>query len=156
MLIHATKPLFAWDELEVSPTLGVIKDALRAIPDGQLLATLNQRRHNGCDTYPVSVLWGVLLLSIILRHTTTEACLEELKRNAPLRLLIGIESEDAVPNGWNMTRFLAVLGLPEQGGEAGVRVEAGEAAPVDRPVAADQGRGFAIADQAVIFNLAGQ
>jgi hypothetical protein len=113
MLIHATKPLFAWDELEVSPTLGVIKDALRVIPDGQLLATLNQRRHNGCDTYPVSVLWGVLLLSIILRHTTTEACLEELKRNAPLRLLIGIETEDAVPNGWNMTRFLAVLGLPE-------------------------------------------
>lgn len=110
MLIHATKPLFPWDELEVSPTLATIKDALAAIPDAQLLAALNQRRHNGCDTYPVSVLWGVLLLSIILRHTTTEACLEELRRNAPLRLLIGIESEDAVPNGWNMTRFLAVLG----------------------------------------------
>ena len=110
MLIHATKPLFPWDELEVSPTLGTIKEALRAIPDGQLLAALNERRHNGCDTYPVSVLWGVLLLSIILRHTTTEACLEELRRNAPLRLLIGIESEDAVPNGWNLTRFLAVLG----------------------------------------------
>jgi hypothetical protein len=113
MLIHATKPLFSWDELEVSPTLGAIKEALQAIPDGQLLATLNARRHNGCNTYPVSVLWGVLLLSIILRHTTIEACLEELKRNAPLRLLIGIEREDAVPNGWNMTRFLAVLGLPE-------------------------------------------
>jgi hypothetical protein len=113
MLIHATKPLFSWDELEVSPTLGAIKEALQAIPDGLLLAALNERRHNGCDKYPVSVLWGVLLLSIILRHTTIEACLEELKRNAPLRLLIGIETEDAVPNGWNMTRFLAVLGLPE-------------------------------------------
>ena len=110
MLIHATKPLFPWDELEVSPTLATIKDALQAIPDSQLLASLNQRRHKGCDTYPVSVLWGVLLLSIILRHTTTEACLEELRRNAPLRLLIGIQSEDAVPNGWNITRFLAVLG----------------------------------------------
>lgn len=110
MLIHATKPLFPWDELEVSPTLGTIKDALRAIPDAALLDALRQRRHNGCDTYPVSVLWGVLLLSILLRHTTTEACLEELRRNAPLRLLIGIESEDAVPNGWNITRFLAVLG----------------------------------------------
>lgn len=110
VLIQATKPLFPWDELEVSPTLATIKEALRAIPDSQLLAALNERRHNGCDTYPVSVLWGVLLLSIILRHTTTEACLEELRRNAPLRLLIGIESEDAVPNGWNITRFLAVLG----------------------------------------------
>lgn len=110
MLIHATNPLFPWDELEVSPTLATIKEALRAIPDGELLAALNERRHNGCDTYPVSVLWGVLLLSIILRHTTTEACLEELRRNAPLRLLIGIEREDGVPNGWNITRFLAVLG----------------------------------------------
>lgn len=110
MLIHATKPLFAWDELEVSPTLATIRDALRVIPDGKLLAALHQRRHNGCNTYPVSVLWGVLLLSILLRHITIEACLEELKRNAPLRLLIGIASEDAVPNGWNMTRFLAVLG----------------------------------------------
>jgi len=102
MLIRATKPLFPWDELEVSPTLAAIKEALRAIPDGELLAALKERRHNGCDTYPVSVLWGVLLLSIILRHITTEACLEELRRNAPLRLLIGIESEDAVPNGWNI------------------------------------------------------
>lgn len=110
MIIHATKPLFPWDELETSPTLATIREALQAIPDAPLLAALHQRRHNGCDTYSVSVLWGVLLLSILLRHTTTEACLEELRRNAPLRLLIGIESEDAVPNGWNLTRFLAVLG----------------------------------------------
>jgi hypothetical protein len=112
VLIHATKPLFAWDELQASPTLGTIRQALEAIPDGPLLAALQARRHNGCDKYPVRVLWGVLLLSILLRHTTTEACLEELKRNAPLRLLIGIEGEEAVPNGWNMTRFLAVLGQP--------------------------------------------
>ena len=110
MLIHATKPLFPWDELQTSPTLATIRQALQAIPDAALLDALRRRRHNGCDTYPVSVLWGVLLLSILLRHTTTEACLEELRRNAPLRLLVGIQSEDRVPNGWNLTRFLAVLG----------------------------------------------
>lgn len=110
MLVHATKPLFAWDELEVSPTLATIRQTLQAIPDAKLLDALRLRRHNGCDTYPVSVLWGVLLLSIILRHTTIQACLDELQRNAPLRLLIGVESEEAVPNGWNLTRFLAVLG----------------------------------------------
>jgi hypothetical protein len=112
MIVHATKPLFAWDELETSPTLATIRLALEAIPDAPLLAALQDRRHNGCDTYPVRVLWGVLLLAILLRHPTTEACLEELRRNAPLRLLVGIESEDAVPNGWNLTRFLAVLGRP--------------------------------------------
>lgn len=113
VIVHATKPLFAWDELESSPTLATIRQALEAIPDAPLLAALQARRHNGCDTYPVRVLWGVLLLAILLRHTTTEACLEELRRNASLRLLIGIESEHAVPNGWNLTRFLTVLGQPE-------------------------------------------
>jgi Transposase DDE domain/Transposase domain (DUF772) len=110
MRIHATKPLFPWDELECSPTLTTIRETLEAIPDAALLHALQKRRHNGCDTYPVSVLWGVLLLSITLRHTAITDCLEELRRNAPLRLLIGIESEDQVPNGWNLTRFLAVLG----------------------------------------------
>lgn len=110
MRVHATKPLFPWDELEVSPTLGTIREALEVIPDGPLLDALQKRRHNGCDKYPVRVLWGVLLLSIILRHTTIEACLAELRRNAPLRLLIEIEDETRVPNGWNMTRFLAVFG----------------------------------------------
>ncbi len=110
MIVHATKPLFPWDELEVSPSLATIRQALQTIPDAALLHALRQRRHNGCDTYPVSVLWGVLLLSIILRHDSIEACLGELQRNAPLRLLIGIESETAVPHGWNLTRFLAVLG----------------------------------------------
>lgn len=113
MRIHATKPLFPWDELETSPTLGTIREALEAIPDADLLHALRQRRHNGCDTYPVTVLWGVLLLSIMLRHTTVEATLEELRRNAALRLLIGIESEEQVPHGWNMTRFLATLGTPD-------------------------------------------
>jgi hypothetical protein len=113
MLVHATKPLFAWDELQGSPTLATIRLALEAVPDAPLLDALRQRRHRGCDKYPVAVLWGVVLLSILLRHATTEACLEELRRNAPLRLLVGIESEGAVPHGWNLTRFLAVLGQPE-------------------------------------------
>jgi hypothetical protein len=110
MQIHATKPLFPWDELETSPTLATIREILKAIPDAPLLHALQQRRHNGCDTYPVSVLWGVLLLAITLRHTTITDCLEELRRNAPLRLLIGIEAENQVPNGWNLTRFIEVLG----------------------------------------------
>jgi hypothetical protein len=113
VIVHVTKPLFAWDELESSPSLATLRQALEAIPDAPLLAALQARRHKGCDTYPVSVLWGVLLLAILLRHPTTEACLEELRRNAPLRLLVGVESEAAVPNGWNLTRFLTVLGQPE-------------------------------------------
>jgi hypothetical protein len=56
------------------------------------------------------VAWRVLVLSIALRHPTIEHCLAELRRNESLRKLIGLESEDAVPQKWNLSRFLDRLG----------------------------------------------
>src|SRR5206468_1960449 len=50
------------------------------------------------------------VLRIVLRHITTEAVLAELRRNEGLRRLIGIESEESVPNKWNISRFEDVLG----------------------------------------------
>jgi hypothetical protein len=110
MKIAITKPLFAWDALEDSPSLNSIRILLEAIPDHALLESLREARGKGRDDYPIEVLWGTLLLAIALRHASTEACLDELKRNPALRLLIGIEAEDAVPDADNMSRFLAKLG----------------------------------------------
>src|ERR1700749_1072742 len=105
MIIHAAKPLFAWDCLEDNPSLQTIKDLLAALPDGKLLRSLRAARGKGRNEYPVTALWGVVVLRVALRHTTTEAALGELRRNAGLRCLIGIEAEDRVPNPWNMSRF---------------------------------------------------
>jgi hypothetical protein len=110
MIIHAAKPLFAWDCLEDSPSLQTIRDLLAALPDGKLLNSLRAARGKGRDDYPVHVLWGVVVLRVALRHTTTEAVLAELRRNQGLRRVIGIESERGVPNKWNMSRFEDVLG----------------------------------------------
>lgn len=110
MKIAVTKPLFAWDALEDSPSLQSIRILLEAIPDQALLESLRDARGKGRDDYPVEVLWGTLLLAIALRHVSTDACLEELKRNPALRLLIGIDHEDTVPDSDNMSRFLAKLG----------------------------------------------
>jgi hypothetical protein len=110
MRIAITKPLFAWDALEDSPSLKSIRILLEAIPDQALLESLREARGKGRDDYPVEVLWGTLLLAIALRHVSTDACLEELKRNPALRLLIGIETEADVPDADNMSRFLAKLG----------------------------------------------
>ena len=104
------RPLFPWDELSDSPSLQAIRGLLASIPDERLLQLLAQRRHHGCDKYPVRVLWGCLLVAILLRYPSMEACLEELRRNAGLRLLIDIDREQDVPHGWNLSRFLAVLG----------------------------------------------
>ena len=110
MRVAVCQPLFAWDELEHSSSLAALRETLAAIPDGPLLEALRQRRHHGCDKYPVSILWGVLLLSIVLRHVHREDCLAELRRNAGLRVLLGIDHEAHVPHGWNLSRFLDVLG----------------------------------------------
>jgi hypothetical protein len=110
MKIQIQKPLFAWDCLEDHPALATIKQLLETIPDGKLLEGLKAARGKGRDDYPVRVLWGVVLLTIALRHTGFEACLGELRRNPALAKLIGIRSISDVPRGWNISRFLDVLG----------------------------------------------
>lgn len=110
MKVAITKPLFAWDALEDSPSLQSLRVLLEAIPDGALLESLHQARGRGRDDFPIAALWGTLLLAIMLRHISINACLEDLTRNAALRLLIGIESEDKVPGPDNISRFLATLG----------------------------------------------
>ncbi|MBV8076033.1 MAG: transposase, partial [Planctomycetaceae bacterium] len=67
-------------------------------------------RGKGRDDYPVARLWRVLLLTIALRHTSVNACLAELHRNPALCRLLGLGDEQQVPNGWNVSRFLDVLG----------------------------------------------
>jgi hypothetical protein len=110
MIIHEAKPLFAWDCLEDSPSLHTLRDLLAALPDAKLLNSLRAARGKGRDDYPVTVLWGVIVLRVALRHQTTEAVLEELRRNEGLRRLIGIASEAGVPRKWNMSRFEDGLG----------------------------------------------
>jgi hypothetical protein len=110
MRIATTQALFAWDALDDSPSLATLRELLASIPDAKLIESLRQRRGHGRDDYPVTVLWGVVVLTIALRHPTLEACLAELNRNRALRELIGIESEAGVPKKWNLSRFQDVLG----------------------------------------------
>jgi hypothetical protein len=117
MHIAVTKPLFAWDCLEDSPSLATVKAFLAAVPDARLLEMLRCYRGRGRDDYPVHVLWGVLLLRIALRHGSIEATLGDLNRNEALRRLIGIEQEKHVPKSWNVSRFLDVLGQEPHLGE---------------------------------------
>jgi hypothetical protein len=102
--------LFAWEALDDSPSLALIRRFLAAVPDAALLASLRRARGKGRDDYPVEVLWGVVLLTGLLRHCSIEATLAELGRNEGLRQVLGIESAAGVPRGYNVSRFLTVLG----------------------------------------------
>ena len=110
MVIAAAKPLFAWDELEDSPSLRTVRQLLETLPDAKLLDSLRHARGKGRNDYPVHVLWGVIVLRVVLRHLTTEAVLADLRRNAGLRALIGIVAEADVPKPWNISRFEDTLG----------------------------------------------
>lgn len=108
--IAMTRALFAWDCLEDSPSLGTVREFLGSVPDGKLLESLRSWRGRGRDDYPVGVLWGTVLLTIVLRHPSIESCLGEFCRNRGLRELVGIRDAGGVPKKWNVSRFLVVLG----------------------------------------------
>ena len=75
MWVALAKTLSPWETLEDSPSLKTIGAALKALPDWNLLAALRRYRGRGRDEYPVHVLWGVVVLTVLLRHTSTEATL---------------------------------------------------------------------------------
>ncbi len=110
MRLYITEPLFPWDKLPDSPDLVTLRSLLDMLPDERLLAALQAHRGKGRNDYPVHVLWRVHLARYHLRHVTMEACLGELRRNPALRRVVGIEDGQGVPEPWNMSRFLEVLG----------------------------------------------
>ena len=77
MRIAETKPLFAWDCLEDSPSLRTVREYLQAVPDAELLESLRRARGKGRDDYAVQTCWGVMLLTVLLRHATIESCTGE-------------------------------------------------------------------------------
>jgi len=110
MRIAWTKPIFPWDCLDDDPDLATIEAFLHLLPDGKLLDALRSARGRGRNDHPVHVLWGVAVLTPLLRHTSFAQTRAELRRNPALRRLVGIETAADVPDAWNLTRFLQVLG----------------------------------------------
>ena len=113
MHIHATLPLFAWSELEDSPSLQTIRGVLASLPDQPLLDGLRRARGQGRNDYPVGVLWGVVVVSVLCRHVWLNDCLAELHRNPALCRLLGIRKLADIPGPHNLSRFLDLLGRPE-------------------------------------------
>jgi hypothetical protein len=61
----------------------------------------------------VHILWRIHLARFFLRHHHMEACLAEVGRNPALRRVLGLEEGQPVPDDFNMSRFLKVLGQPQ-------------------------------------------
>lgn len=115
MRLLTTDGLFPWNKLPDSPDLIALKQLLDQLPDAKLLAALRLWRGRGRNDFPMHVCWRIHMGRYFLRHPTMEAMLAELGRNPALRPVVGIEAGQAVPDAWNMSRFLSVLGRAEHG-----------------------------------------
>jgi DDE family transposase len=112
MLIHAARPLFAWSELEDSPSLQTLRSVLSSLPDQPLLDGLQKARGHGRNGYPVSVLWGVVVVSVRCRHVWLNDCPAEPHRNPTLCAILGIRRVADIPRPHNLSRLLDLLGRP--------------------------------------------
>ena len=113
--------LFSWDDVETRPELQRLELALDALPDEALLAELGKRRGAGRNDFPVAAMWRAVIAGIVFQHASVESLLRELNRNPALLDLCGFNPlpvrrrggdgriADAVPNGWNVSRFLKTL-----------------------------------------------
>jgi hypothetical protein len=110
MRLHATDPLFAWAKLDDHPQLSSLKLLLEILPDQELLDGLRQARGKGRDDFPVDALWGTVVFTVALRHPSFTSCVAELNRNPALYRLLGLRTVKDIPNDWNLSRFLEVLG----------------------------------------------
>jgi hypothetical protein len=110
MRLHATDPLFAWARLEDHPQLSTLRSLLEVLPDQALLDGLERARGKGRDDFPIPVLWGTVVFTVALRHDSFASCLAELARNPALYRLLGIPCVEEIPNDWNVSRFVEVLG----------------------------------------------
>lgn len=115
MKFHVTDSLSAWDRLDDSPDLETIRRFSEGVQAGRLLESVRRHGGKGRNDYPVARLSFCALLRPLLRHTTMEGTLAELRRNAGLRLIGGIESVEDVPKPHNMSRFFSV---PDLGGDS--------------------------------------
>jgi hypothetical protein len=115
MAILAQPLLFGWEEIEILGDLSRLDLVLRNLPDEELMQTLERKRGQGRDDYPIRAMWNSLLAGIVFQHSSAESLRRELLRNAQLRLICGFDpcrgEKQACPDLHRGHRS-SVVGLP--------------------------------------------
>ena len=127
--------LFSWADVEQRPELQRLQLVLDAMPDGDILDALEERRGHGRDDYPVAAMWRAMLAGIVFQHESAQSLLRELQRNSALLALCGFPAlprqsapkrvvseadgstviylpqplRDPAPDACNFSRFLRVV-----------------------------------------------
>ena len=133
-MVKPDRGLFWWSDVERRPELERLEMVLKALPDEELLAALEQRRGRGRDDYPIRAMWRALVAGIVFQHVSIQSLFRELRRNpalldvcgfdplgprrrpkrevvvgaeGPERVLKEVPRGDGVGSAWNFSRFLS-------------------------------------------------
>lgn len=82
---------------------------LGALADEGLVRWLDQQRRGRRDDYPMRMLWWCLIAKSVYQITEYAELIRELRRNGPLRRLVGISHLDQVPQAYHFSRLLKKL-----------------------------------------------
>ena len=97
MAIIPQQRLFGWEEIQTLGDLERLRLVLRYMPDENLMRTLERKRGNGRDDYPIRAMWNSLLAGIVYEHEKIERLRRELDRNGQLRAMCGFDSQVPPP-----------------------------------------------------------
>lgn len=112
MATIAQRSLFRWQEIEELGDLERLQLLVENLPDEKLMRTLELRRGNGRNDYPLRPVWNSFLAGQIFQHASIESLRRELQRNGQLRHVCGFDpcrGLAAVPPSSVYTRFLKLL-----------------------------------------------
>lgn len=105
MAIIPQMSLFSWTDLEELGDLDRLRLVIEYLPDDKLMEILERERKNGRNDYPIRAVWNTILAGVVFEHHKTESLRRELKRNAQLRWLCGLEG-NKVPPAYVYSRFM--------------------------------------------------
>jgi hypothetical protein len=88
--IHQTE-LFSWEDVDAASDLDRLRVLLAALPDEDLMRTLEAERRGRRDDYPLRAVWNSVLAGIVFEHVSVQSLRRELLRNAQLRQVCGFD-----------------------------------------------------------------
>ena len=102
-----------YGEIEILGDLERFQLALEGLDDEDFMLHLESKRGNGRNDYPVRVMWNLIIAMRIFGHRTVASFRRELKRNAGLRKICGLDDfgrkKHLVPPHRVFTQFMKLL-----------------------------------------------
>lgn len=111
MAILAQPSMFSWQEVEATDEIFRLHRVLEALPDGALIAALEQDRKGKRNDYPVAAMWNAAIAGIVFGHPSGASLLRELARNGELWEVCGFDPLRRAKgiSKFSWSRFLARL-----------------------------------------------